>query len=723
MKKTFIFIISLICFIFGYTTKISATDYSGALGYSYSDSSTTFWFLDDGSVENIQITLNIEGLSPVNLTKYEKGMYFYTYGSNLRGKEYYYTVCKNSECVDTIDPLAKGINIAGDRNVILSAEDYQVEGWNEVGNISTGIYDKSIYAIEAEQFSEQLTLKQNEEAPVVDSIFARLSKPTTYGNTTTSVGYEYLEKSGMKYIEIGDLYDSNNYYYPNHSFSSKGSNVGAISELKNLIIDYKNIQMNVIARVNFLNPSDNMKTALSDLSSNYIENGKINLNNPIMQKYIKDVYMHWVKEYKIGGFYILDAQLYGQEYLNSLIDDLLEENPNLLIYTDSKGLTSYYTSNDIQDALIGSLFSDDSDGILSENFSEDNFNKLINGMFGGYYQELSKYKSAANVINNIGSLDGLDIYSKIRLNLGLAYEDAVIKDKIRLAFLTTYLSVGIPRVVAGNEFFNTNMVPNEESNSTLENAVCKGETSWCYFISDKKSLNWEYLINKESDLNKFMTYRHNYVYQYPSVYAMEHNDGISYDKELAKSGIVYLTINYKANKTDDIERSIMLVNYSTKDIEVNSISEKEYTKHGAILGRVGKKEDKTNIQGLTFFTFTEVKENDTPNWVYIVLMVVLLVIIFGVRALCIRLLKTKKGIDYQAYTKEQRQKNKKGNKKNRVKEPSVFETYLKEDPIFKRKKKKEKVIEEKMSEQEPVENSKDNSEELESEDKQKEESN
>ena len=50
------------------------------------------------------------------------------------------------------------------------------------------------------------------------------------------------------------------------------------------MIGYKDIGMNVIARMDLLSPSDELKNALLNFSSDYVnDDGKINLESPIIK--------------------------------------------------------------------------------------------------------------------------------------------------------------------------------------------------------------------------------------------------------------------------------------------------------------------------------------------------------------------------------------------------------------------------------------------------------
>ena len=44
---------------------------------------------------------------------------------------------------------------------------------------------------------------------------------------------------------------------------------------------------------------------------------------------------HWLKEYNLAGFYIIDAGLYGNEYLTSLINELVNMGIEMDIKKDS----------------------------------------------------------------------------------------------------------------------------------------------------------------------------------------------------------------------------------------------------------------------------------------------------------------------------------------------------------------------------------------------------
>lgn len=723
MKKVLACIASIFAFLFVFSGEIQATEYDGNLGYDYSSSSTNFYFyIDDENISYIEI--HIEGLEQgYKLLKDDSGIYVVNVEGNLKDKEYYYNVCySDSTCKDTYDIFAPSLNTSGNKNVILDKNLLVNETLANSVTIETTTFNKSIYAIEVDKFVENINIAVSSEHPLEYSIFEKLIADTTY--SSSKIGFSYLSGLGIKFVEMGDLYDDNNYYSPNQEYSSKLSNYSANTELKNVVVGYKNAKMNIVLRTNFLIPSNDFKSSLEMISPDYIVDGKINLNNPMMKRYIENVYKHWLQEYKIDGFYIEDASLYGTEFLNSLIVNLKEINEDVLIYTNSDNAGEYHTSNNLQDVLLGNLNNNSNEGILNGNYTEDNFQKLVNSMFSGYYQSLDKYDSATKVINNFGSFNGLDVYSKLKIIAGLATRESVISNKVKLALYSVFASAGIPRLVAGNEFLNTTIIPTSEIETTPAlHMSCNNSKTICYAINDYKTINWEILESNGSDVATMMRYRTQYTYQYPSRNSMYNAKDIYYDTDVAKSGLLYLSIHYQARENGDPERTILLINYSDSKVDVSKISDKNYVNISPLNGKITGDDSNTSIYEFTFFTFTEVRNKKLANWAYILIAIGLMIIVFGTRAVLIKLLKNKHGIDYSEYVKQQKEQSKKNRKnKIKVKEPSVFETFLGDEPLFKqraeeRKKKKEEEKAAKKAKQ--TENSSQNPEAKEAVDEEK----
>lgn len=698
MKKIGVYLLFVFAFLFLSTSKISASAYNGVLGYQYTSSNTTFYFyVDDENVVSVELFVNDE--SKGNLIYDNSGVYVITISSDLKNSEYNYKICyQDTTCVETYDPFAYTVSSQGNKNVILDTADVVVEGWDSVSYVNNDYYGTSIYAIEADKFSENINLDIIGEE-VNNSVFNKLVSPATYKTlgsaaSNISIGYDYLTGLGISHLEIDNLYDSNNYFYPNTKYSSNKDTYSPLREYKKLITMYKNKKINIISRTNLIEPGQKLKDSLEVMSSDFISDGKLNVENEMIKRYLIDVYKYWVNTYKVDGFYIEDASLYGQEFLNDLIVTLKGINKNIFVYTNNE--SEYKISDSLQEVLFGSLFTSNSEGILNGNYNEENFDRLVNNMFSGYYSNLDKYDDSKKVINNIGSFDGMDIYSKIKLIAGLGVRESEIIEKIKLGFYTIYASAGIPRVIAGNEFLNTTTIANNEIDATdEEDMVCNNSKTFCYGVGKKKTLDWKYLVTNPSELSRMMNYRVRYGHQYPNAYTMKNSISIKYDRNAISKGILFLTIEYDAEYAGETEKSILLFNYSSETVNLNKISDKDYKKVLPILGTIDDLDDETSIYGYTMFSFTEVKEKKFSEWVYILVTIGLFVLIFGIRAILVKTLKEKQGIDYNEYikfNKQEKKNNKKNKKQNKVKETSVFETYLSDDPLLKRSKKsKEKV--------------------------------
>ena len=690
MKKIYGYIISVFTFFLFFSLKVNAAEYQGDLGYIYSPSSTEFYLLvNDDTVEKVE--LHIDGIESVEMSK-ESDVYRYVYtASDLNNTEYYYNICyTDSTCVAITDPFALTSNHNGDRNVILDVNSFSIGTWEGVSIKDATLYNNSIYALEAEKFVDNLEIVPQEGEVVTNSVFSKLSTKTTMknqnGDTKDIVtGYEYLTKIGMKYLEVGNLYDSNNYFYPNTKFSSNIDKYSSIEEYQKFINAYKRYNMNVIARMDILNPGETLKNNFSVLNSDYIIDGKLNLANQQIQRYIKDLYRTWVEVYKIDGFYIIGADEYGKDLYDSLINELKDiiQGKQLFIYSDSNELGIYHTSDTLQDAMYGSLLDNSSNGVINGEFTKDSFSKLINAMFSGKYSDMSKYYESNYTINNFGSIEGLDVYSKMKIVSGTTSKASSINDKVKIALQLIFSSAGIPRIVSGNEFYNNTPVNEFDSDFESVKKICAGQSSFCYAIGTDKKIEWLNSRGNSYQLNKLSNYRQMYMYQFPSFDSMRNMQTITYNEELVNKGILYLIFEYKTSRTGDMEKSILIVNFSTQEEVLDSLSQKDYSEVAALVGKVEVKEENIVIKGLTFFTYSELRGNNVPQWAYILICLGLVFLIFGIRGILIKQLKDKRGIDYKEYAYEL----KKGRKKKH-KEPSAFSQYLSENSIFKKKKNK-----------------------------------
>lgn len=656
MKKIFYFTMFLLGFIIFNPININA-EYQGNLGYEYSLTGTRFYFLSENT--NIKkIHINIEGIgTPQEMIKDDSGVYIIDIGGDLKNKTYYYSMCDElNQCDDVIDPFSLYLNKEGNKNLIVDVSSKSVDGWDDVITINvTG--NQKIYAIEADKFVKDIDVSSLE---INDSIYQKLT--ASVSNSNVQIGYDYLISLGVNYIEMGSLYSNSNYYFPNYSYSSSLDNYSPIIELKEMIQKYKASKMNISMRTDFLNPSEELKNILLKLSSDYIVDSKININNKTMQRYISDVYKYWVNEYKIDGFYIQNAELYGNEYLEQLITELKELNSNIFIYTDSNN-SSVYTSDELQKLLIGSLEDSKNEGILNNNdYSKENFETILNSITSGYYKNTKEYKNSKNtVINNFGSFTGLDIYSKLVLVSGLGVKESVTSSKINLALQIIMLSEGVPRIIAGNEFLNVNTIPTSELDSVSDdNKICNQTKSMCYLIGENKIIDWNYLLKNGSALKNMITYRNQYSLYYFSKSFLNNAKSITLDDTYLSMGLMYITADFGGKNNGDLETTSILINFNANDANIEGIKNKEKKDFKNLLftGNVLLKDDNSKISGYTILSFSYYKNTKLANWVYLLILVLLFTVIIGLRYVLIKLLQKNHGIDFYEIKKENKKTKK-----------------------------------------------------------------
>ncbi|MBR3891046.1 MAG: hypothetical protein IKJ30_03150 [Bacilli bacterium] len=695
MKKYLLMLFTMISMFIFSSGIVNADGYEGKVGYESTGGSYIFYYYTEQP--DVTVTLNIyssNGDANRAMAK-ENGVYVLAYNASV-GDEYNYTICQagGSPCETVVDPFSPYLNNAETANVILDVSLIESD-WGVIETNPVNDYSRSIYALDPAEFVANLP------NPVVDgkttfSVFDKMIAPLNIANT--AIGMEYIKTTGYTYIEMSHLYNNHYYFNINPNYSNKVNENDALKEYQAMIKAYKGYNLNVILRTTFSTASPELGKALNAISPGAVNEGKLNFLNPIVQRYIKEVYLRWVTEYKVDGFYIEDSIDYGSEYLASLISDIKEIKKDSFIYTGSDA-GEFTASDKLQNLLLGSLERFDNAGILNGAYDQEKLTSLYQAMFSGYYGRNENLYNSVKTINNFGDLEELDVYSKIKGSLGMAANNTDVINKIKLALYTIYASAGTPRVVAGNEFLNTSM--NDGVGVDDENKACI-TSSLCYLKGTEKSINWNSLKDNGNISRIMINYRNSYYYQYPSLYSMTYAGNIIVNEELLSKGVLFVTFMYRARNNGDIEKSILIINYSDEEITMGAISENDYTKVSALLGRVKDVEGNTSVAPITLYTYTQVKNVSLPQWVYIVVVLSLIGVVIGVRQLGIYLLKKKHGIDYNEIKPDSRWffRKKKGEKEEKKpQEPSIFETFVASDPLIKERREMRKAEKEKKKAQ------------------------
>ena len=710
MKKFLISIFALASIFIFSSSKIEASEYNGPVGYQYTSSGAMFYYYTDRNNAKIFVEVNSDSgtfIYPLEKIQNSEGYQGFVGANNITvGDTYRMKVCDATnidDCEYVLDVFSYHLNTEGNKNVILDTS--EVDGkWGNMHAVSTTDYARSIYALDANAFTKNIDTPVGEKTSY--SVFDKMILPATKGNL--NVGINYLRTLGFSHVEISTLYDENNYFAINNDYTNKSDEYSALNEYQAMMLELKKYNLNIIMRTNFTEVNEQLKAALLAMSSSAVVDDKLNYNDPLVQRYIIDVYKYWSNKYHVDGFYIEDSALYPSDFFNSLLVELRNTNNSLFVYSNSEN-THYTTSDKLQNLLIGSLDSLDSKGIVNGEFTQENMSELVEAMFSGYYQNRQGHGNANRTINNFGSLSGLDIYSKINAtkNSNVSNDDI---NRFKLALYTLFASSGTPRVVAGNEFMNTTIINND---SSVTDKICI-TSSICYAKGNSKSVDWTYLTVNGNLSTLAKNYRNAYSHQYPSLYTLEHTTSIEINQELMESGVLFITFDYDAIKDRDIDISFFVINYSNNEISVNKLSNKSYLTTSPIIGRINETEDgKTKIGKETFYVYTEVKIINIPQWLYLVVGVGLIALIFGFRQFLIHMLHKNKGIKYSEIKNEQNASKKKWfNKGKKIisDEPSVFETYVANDPIIKERKQVAKKTKEarKLKKEDKKQNEKEN---------------
>ena len=530
MKKNIIvtFMIIFFSLLFNGNT-INASEsiktFDGDLGYIYSSSSTEFRIWSSSASE---IKLVIDGIGEKAMTKDDTtNVWLVGVSGDLSGYEYSYNIKYEDGTTyeGVLDPYGKYLNNGGTKNVVYNSN---VSSFNEWYDIASSLVikdrNKIIYGIDIDSFSASSSWNGLEENR--GKLLALNQTGTSYNNILT--GFDHVKNLGITYIELSDIIDSTIPFSVNKKYVSGNYAYSGSLELKQVINSYHNSSMGVIVSFDIESLSNKLTNEiLNKIDKEYYPADQIDLDKYMVERYIEEVIVYWVKEYKLAGIKFENMVKFDVDFMNNLSSKLKEINSNILVYGDGSyesinenkaGENNLKNLNDVKMingslnySLIGDVNSRDTKGILGGNYSEnvieslkfaflssvDNGDinySLVNGVsYKNYWENENSYQ----IVNYLGTRNGLSVYDKLIINNLTG--NKIIAQKIVLAFGTLMVSGGIPYVEAGNEFLVS--YRNFDKNA---DSICTENDAFCFYSnSDKKIIDWSYAYENVSTTDAF----------------------------------------------------------------------------------------------------------------------------------------------------------------------------------------------------------------------------
>lgn len=332
--------------------------YSGQLGAYVKNNNTIFnlW-----APIATQVILMLDG-QPF-LMKYNNGVYSKSFRKNLHLKEYYYIVSVNGETKKVVDPYAISSTLnAGSSVVIDISEVLKKPAYKKKPK-----YDFSVCEINVSDFSNE---RFNFKYP---SKFLSLVEKGVKNKAGQAIGFDYIIDMEYDYVQLMPVYDfgsvnemifhndNNNWGYdPEQYFTTEGSYVNdksplsRITELRDVIIEYKKNNIGVIMDVVFNHVYDASTFSFNQITPGYffrfdeqhmLRNGsfcgnEVASERNMVAKFIMDNLIHYTTLYQVDGYRIDLMGLMDITLGNKIYECLSKINPDIVVYGEGWNMES-----------------------------------------------------------------------------------------------------------------------------------------------------------------------------------------------------------------------------------------------------------------------------------------------------------------------------------------------------------------------------------------------
>lgn len=441
----------------------------------------------------------------VDMTRGEKGVWYYTENDNLAGKYYTYTVT-NSKYPDgreIVDPYAKSAGRNGKRGQIVDFDQIVVEGWTD-DYLKLDRKSMVVYETHVADVTSSATWGGTKDYS--KKFLGMIQTGTTYteGGVTVKTGFDHIKELGVNAVQLLPIFDQDNDETSgtfNWGYNPLNYNVveGAystnpddgyvrIKEFKQLVQTYKDAGIGIIMDVVYNHTSTNVGSNFDVLMSGYYYRYNANgtsssgsgcgndtaSENYMFRKFMIDSACFWAKEYNLAGFRFDLMGLHDIETMNQLVDALQEINPNIVVYGEPWTLTTstdaylatqdnaerYYDdfgqfNDQVRDALIkGGLNSASSKGwITSSTANAKDVEKILAAFQGKTKGDNFTINDPIKTVNYVTCHDNYTLYDRIKA-AGIK-DETTIKQMAMLANSVVLTSNGTSFMLAGEEFLRT----------------------------------------------------------------------------------------------------------------------------------------------------------------------------------------------------------------------------------------------------------------------------
>jgi pullulanase len=412
------------------------------------------------------------------------------------------------------DPYARAVGVNGTRGQIVDLKETDPPGWE---NDRPPALEHPTDAILYELHIRDLTVAASSGIRNKGR-FSGLTETGTVNSHGQSTGIDHIAEMGVTHVHLlpsfdfssvdesrPDLpqynwgYDPLNYNVPEGSYSSDPADGRVrIREFKEMVQALHRKGLRVVMDVVYNHTAHSGNSAFDQLVPGYYyreweKDGKYGnasgcgnetaSDRAMVRKFILESVTYWAREYHVDGFRFDLMAIHDMETMNRVADALHAIDPSILIYGEGwtagdsplpekyralkanaskmKGVAVF--SDDIRDAIKGSVFDDRSTGFASGAMGAKETVKVGIVASGKHPQvDYSKANYAkapyagdpAQVINYVSCHDNQTLYDKLKVSRPDASEEDLLRMDM-LAGTIVLTSQGIPFLHAGEEMKRT----------------------------------------------------------------------------------------------------------------------------------------------------------------------------------------------------------------------------------------------------------------------------
>ncbi|MCP8967498.1 type I pullulanase [Ectobacillus ponti] len=436
-----------------------------------------------------------------SMVRGQNGVWSCEVPGNLDGLQYTYLVCINLVWREAVDPYARAVSANGERGVVIDLQKAQVQD-DAVLPPLPHFTDAIIY----EAHIRDLTIHPD-SGVWHKGLYLGLTEEHTKSGSGNATGLAYLRDLGVTHVELLPVHDFEGVdefapwqqynwgYNPVHFNAPEGSYAtepndpyARIRELKQLIAAFHRNGLRVIMDAVYnhvyiretssfekLVPGYYFRHDANGMPSNGTGVGNdLAPERKMVQKFIVDSVMYWLREYRLDGFRFDLMGILDHETMNLIRRRMDAERSGILLLGEGWDLptplpaerkATLYNAHKMpriaqfndrfRDAIKGSTFHVWEKGYAGgRDFDKHGIEFLLRGSIASDAGAAGMFGEPDQTINYVESHDNWTLWDKLAISNHEEAEE-IRRRRHLLATAVTLLAQGIPFLHAGQEFFRT----------------------------------------------------------------------------------------------------------------------------------------------------------------------------------------------------------------------------------------------------------------------------